>query len=180
MTIDRSDGEQLVELLPVLRRNARALTGSVNDAEDLVQATVEKALKSIHQWMPGTRLDSWIFCIVRSVRVDQLRKKKEVAVEDQHLEANGYHVDGLKVVESRLMLDAVRKGFDQLPEEQREMLYLICVEQMTYREAAGVLNVPIGTVMSRLARARLALHAKLATGDASERVAVIRPRAMRR
>jgi RNA polymerase sigma-70 factor (ECF subfamily) len=180
MSIDRGVSEQLVALLPGLRRYARALTRSTSDADDLVQAAVEKALKSIHQWVPGTRLDSWLFCIVRSVRVDQLRKRKEVAIEEQHLEANGYQVDGQRVVDSKLMLDAVRRSFDGLPEEQRELLYLVCIEQMTYREAAEVLNVPIGTVMSRLARARLALHDKLAAGDAGERAGVIRPLAMGR
>jgi RNA polymerase sigma-70 factor (ECF subfamily) len=168
-------GEKLVALLPRLRRYARSLTGSTTDADDLVQSALEKALRSAHQWTPGTRLDWWMFCIVRSVRVDQLRKRSEAALDAGAVEKSLAPVDGPKVVESRLMLDAVRRAFARLSEEQREILHLVCVDGLAYREAAEILGIPLGTVMSRLSRARLALHEALATRDAAKDAEEDRP-----
>lgn len=163
--MDDSVGSKLVAIVPRLRRYARALTGSPFDADDLVQSALEKALRSAHQWAPGTRLDSWMFCIIRSVRIDQLRKRTESPLDTELQETALQSLDGVRIIESRLMLEAVRRCFATLSEDQREVLHLVCVEGMSYREAAEVLDVPLGTVMSRLARARLALHDKLVLSD---------------
>jgi RNA polymerase sigma-70 factor (ECF subfamily) len=160
-------GDDLVALVPRLRRFARALTGSGADADDLVQAALEKALRSAHQWTPGTKLDSWVFCIVRSVWIDHLRKRTEVAVDGGSETRSQPAVDGVRIVESRLMLEAVRRSFAALSDEQREILHLVCIEGFSYREAAEILGIPIGTVMSRLARARLSLHERLVGYEAS-------------
>jgi RNA polymerase sigma-70 factor (ECF subfamily) len=176
---ERIEGE-LIALLPRMRRFAWTLTGSHSDADDLVQSAFEKALRSSHQWTPGTRLDSWFYCVIRSVRIDQLRKRTEVAMDDEQLANNGQSVDGVTVAETRLMLEAVRRSFASLSEDQREVLHLVCVEQMSYRETAEVLGVPIGTVMSRLSRARLALHEKFSQGAAASDVPGAQERATKR
>jgi RNA polymerase sigma-70 factor (ECF subfamily) len=129
-------GEQLLGLLPRLGRFARGLTGSTEDANDLVQAACQRALEREHQWMPGTRLDSWMFRIVRTLEIV---------------------VDGPRLIEARLTFDSVRRAVGKLPEAQREVLLLVCVEGLSYRETAETLGLPMGTVMSRLARARLAI-----------------------
>ena len=153
--------EQMVALLPRLRRFARVQTNSMEEADDLVQSTVERALDRSDQWRPGTRLDSWMFCIMKNIRLTQLRKRTEFARGSQGDDDIRFSVDGVRYVEARLTLDAVRQAFAQLPEAQREVLYLVCVEGLPYKETADVLNIPIGTVMSRLARARMALHERL-------------------
>ncbi len=153
--------EQMVALLPRLRRFARVQTNSMEEADDLVQSTVERALDKSGQWRPGTRLDSWMFCIMKNIRLTQLRKRTEFARGSQGDNDIRFSVDGVRYIEAKLTLDAVRQAFEQLPEAQREVLHLVCIEGLPYKETADVLNVPIGTVMSRLARARLALHQRL-------------------
>ncbi len=150
--------EQMVALLPRLRRFARVQTNSIEEADDLVQSTVERALDKLHQWRPGTRLDSWMFRIMKSIWLNQLRKRTEFTGSSQGVDDIRHSVDGVRCVEANLTLNAVRQVFAQLPEEQREVLYLVCVEGLRYKETAEVLNIPIGTVTSRLARARLELH----------------------
>jgi len=158
--------EQMVALLPRLRRFARVQTNSMEDADDLVQSTVERALAKQHQWRPGTRLDSWMFCIMKNIWLNQLRRRTEITGSSQGVDDIRYSVDGVRCVEANLTLNAVRQVFAQLPEEQREVLYLVCVEGLRYKETAEVLNIPIGTVTSRLARARLELHQRL--GDTQD------------
>lgn len=155
--MSQSFGEQLLGLLPRLGRFARGLTGSTEDANDLVQTACQRALEREHQWMPGTRLDSWMFRIVRTVWIDELRGRKVrqgrgvVDAEEEIV------VDGPRMIESRLTLDTVRRAVAKLPEAQREVLLLVCVEGLSYRETAETLGLPMGTVMSRLARARLTI-----------------------
>lgn len=150
-------GEQLLGLLPRLGRFARGLTGSTEDANDLVQAACQRALERAHQWMPGTRLDSWMFRILRTIWIDELRGRRvrlgRGLVDSEDVLA----IDGSRVIEARLTLDTVRRVVDALPEAQREVLLLVCVEGLSYRETAETLGLPMGTVMSRLARARLAV-----------------------
>jgi RNA polymerase sigma-70 factor, ECF subfamily len=150
--------EDLVALLPRLRRFALSLTGSVAEADDLVQAACERALRAREQWTPGTRLDSWLFRIIRNLWIDAIRKRKtegivEAIDEITHVEGE----DGRAVTETALMLTDVRDAVDELPEEQRAVLLLVCREERSYQEAADMLGVPIGTVMSRLARSRRSL-----------------------
>ena len=158
--------EQMVALLPRLRRFARVQTNSMEDADDLVQSTVERALDKLHQWHPGTRLDSWMFRIMKNIRLNQLRRRTELTGSSQGVNDIRFSVDGVRCVEANLTLNAVRQVFAQLPEEQREVLYLVCVEGLRYKETAEVLSIPIGTVTSRLARARLELRQRL--GDTQD------------
>lgn len=150
---------QMVVLLPRLRAFARALARSGDAADDLVQATCEKALRARESWTPGTRLDSWMFRIMQNQWVDTIRRRRiQVPVDGPDAPGDLEGADGERIVEARLTLSAVRRLIDELPEEQRTVLVLVCVEDLTYREAAEVLDVPVGTVMSRLSRARRGLH----------------------
>jgi RNA polymerase sigma-70 factor (ECF subfamily) len=150
--------QQIVALLPRLRRFACGLAGSLDRGDDLVQAACLKALSRLDQYQPGTRLDSWMFRIVQTTWIDQGRaaRRREVAMDPDDL--GPLHAgDAAREAHARLDLSDVRRLVAALPAEQREVLMLVSVEELSYREAADVLGVPIGTVMSRLARARLAL-----------------------
>jgi RNA polymerase sigma-70 factor, ECF subfamily len=151
--------DQLVALLPRLRRFARALSRNAHDADDLVQVAVERALLHLDQLKPGTRLDSWMFGITRNAWIDETRsrKRRDKVLAPEEL--------GEQVADSsseapiqRLSIEA---ALERLPEEQRLAVALVLVEGLAYKEAAAVLEVPIGTVTSRLARAREALEALL-------------------
>lgn len=161
---------EMIAMLPRLRRFARALARSREDADDLVQAACERGLRAIDSWEPGSRLDSWMFRILRNLWIDQLRRRKHEVVSD--LSEDGAEIageDGRRVAEGRLELAAVRTAIGTLPEQQRDVLVLVCIEDLSYREAAEVLDVPVGTVMSRLARGRLALSAALSEGRKQNR-----------
>lgn len=155
--MDAQVGRQLVALLPRLRRFARGLAGSVSDADDLVQAACERAIRNVAQWQPGTRLDSWMFRIIQTIWLDSHRRRERERAAGDLLSLHAVREqDG--EAEAHLMLERVRAAMGLLPEDQRAVLMLVCVEGHTYREASEVLGIPIGTVMSRLSRARLALH----------------------
>lgn len=157
MTEDFRTG--MVELLPRLRRFALLLCGDLDRAEDLTQETCLKALANSGQWTAGTRLDSWMYKIAQNIWYDRLRasKSRGITVDiDDALDVIGE--DGRRVGESRLMLGHVARHIGQLPSEQQLLIALVCADGLTYREAADALDLPIGTVMSRLARARKALH----------------------
>ncbi len=156
-----SFNDQLVAILPRLRRFARGLTGSAVEADDLVQAACERALARAHQFQPGTRFDSWMFRIVQTVWIDQLRARGIRRTESEDEAAGTGTDEPSRRVEARLALWEVQKAIAALPPEQRLVLLLVTVEGLSYREAAGVAEVPVGTIMSRLARARMALLAKL-------------------
>lgn len=153
----------LVALLPRLRRFARGLAGSLDAADDLVQAACERALANRAQWQPGTRLDSWMYRIVQNLWIDQMRSGNRWHQADEATLASLPANDMARAVEARIELAAVRSAIDALPPEQRAVLMLVTVEGQSYRDAAGILEIPIGTVMSRLARARLALIEHRAT-----------------
>jgi RNA polymerase sigma-70 factor (ECF subfamily) len=163
---DRTDfRSQLVELMPRLRRFALGLTGSSADADDLVQSTLERALAKLDQWQPGTRLDSWLYRIAQNLWIDQVRTQRTrgTAVDVEALEGVAGS-DGRVTNEQRLTVRDTRRALAGLPDEQRAVLLLVAVEDLSYAEAARVLDVPIGTVMSRLSRARRALAEKLGVG----------------
>ena len=155
----RSD---IVALLPRLRRFACSLTGQLADADDIVQIAIERALGRLDQFQAGTRLDAWLFSIVRNAWIDEARSRARrgrtfVAAElgDQVGD------DGDNAMHARLEAQDVWNAMQQLAPEQREAIALVCVEGLAYREAAEVLGVPIGTVTSRLARGREALQSLL-------------------
>lgn len=151
--------DQIVQLLPRLRRYAIALTGTVADGDDLVQDTVVRALKSLHQWEPGTRLDNWMFRIAKNRFIDTRRvaKRNALVALDAPEEAAAASMDGERAMEASLSLKDVGVALLSLPPEQREAVGLVLIDGMSYRDAADVLEIPIGTLTSRLARAREAL-----------------------
>jgi RNA polymerase sigma-70 factor (ECF subfamily) len=145
-------GTRVSAVIPRLRRYARALTGDTLAADDLVQDTLERALTKRHLWRDGSDLRAWMFTIMHNVFVNQRRSRRPdmmVALEDgaHEVAAHAGTVDMLQVGE---IDDAIRR----LPAEQREVLLLVALEQLSYEETAQALGIPIGTVMSRLHRAR--------------------------
>ena len=152
----------MIALLPRLRRFAHALARSPADAHDLCQASVERALKSRDQWQPGTRLDSWMYRIMRNLWIDETRARTR---RDQTFapEEAGAKVgdDGARRADVQLELTDLDRAMSRLPAEQREAIALVLVEGLAYKEAAAVLDVPIGTLTSRLSRGREALIAEL-------------------
>jgi RNA polymerase sigma-70 factor, ECF subfamily len=162
-------GDQLIAVLPRLRRFARGLTRSAVEADDLVQAACERALARRHQFQEGTRFDSWMFRIVQTIWIDQIRSR-EVRKEDGDIGEERLGSDEpVRRVEARLALGEVRRAVDRLPPDQRAVLLLVTVDGLSYKEAAEVVQVPVGTIMSRLARARIALQLLLEAGGAMRR-----------
>lgn len=154
-TMPAAIGQELVGLLPRLRRFALVLCRSPSLADDLVQSACERALAGADSWTPGTRLDAWVFRILRNQWIDHLRRSRTEAMSEDITERPDIVGDaGEGPILSKLLLAEVQQFIDTMPAEQREVLLLVCVEDLAYREAAEVLGVPIGTVMSRLARAR--------------------------
>ncbi len=160
----------LLDLLPNLRRYALSLCRSADIADDLVQLTCQKALSNRRGFQQGTRMDAWLFRILRNSWIDMVRRKRG---EGQSIDIDDAYdlpgAAGAETVENRLLLDRTLKAIHELPEEQREVLLLVCVEELSYKETAEVLDVPIGTVMSRLARARKQLAALLGINGDSAR-----------
>ncbi len=152
--------DQIVALLPRLRRFAFSLTSNLADADDLVQSACERALSREDQWHPGTRLDSWMFRIIHTLRIDQTRSMRErkphLPLEEATLRSTGNNEKNR--IEAKITLDHVIKVMQRLPENDRLILSLVCVEGQSYKDAAATLQVPIGTIMSRLARARRKLY----------------------
>jgi RNA polymerase sigma factor (sigma-70 family) len=147
----------LTQCLPRLRRFAHALSRHGADADDLTQMTVERALRSRGQWQPGTRLDSWLYRIMRNLWIDTARsraRRTKVEVEDSG-EDMGF--DPRPAIEAAVDLDKAMQAMSRLPDEQREVVALILIEGFGYKETAEMLEMPIGTVSSRLARGRIAL-----------------------
>jgi RNA polymerase sigma-70 factor (ECF subfamily) len=150
---------ELVALLPRLRRFARALTRHVDDADDFVQLAIERALTRLDQRRPGSRLDSWMYGIIRNAWIDETRsrRRRERTLEDDE-STEGVPDAASEAHIERLSLEA---AMARLPEEQRLAVALVLVEGLAYKEAAEVMGVPIGTVTSRLARGRETLEALL-------------------
>jgi RNA polymerase sigma-70 factor (ECF subfamily) len=151
--------EQIVALLPRLRRFARNLTRNHHDADDVVQLAVERALTRLEQWHRDARLDSWMFKIVRNAWIDEVRARSRRDKVFLTAEA-GEHVGVDSMARETEML-SVQAAMARLPEDQREAVGLVLVEGLPYREAAEVLDIPVGTLTSRLARGRAALQVLL-------------------
>ena len=154
--------DQLVALLPRLRRFARNLARNPHDADDVVQIAVERALLKWEQWRSDTRLDSWMFKIVRNAWIDELRARGRRA--QIFLAAEAAEQVGEASLERESQLMSVQSAMARLPQEQRLAVSLVLVEGLPYKEAAEVLDIPIGTLTSRLARGREALQSLLAPG----------------
>jgi len=157
--------EEIVALLPRLRRFARTITRHPDDADDLVQLAVERALLRLSQWRPDSRLDAWMFGIVRNAWIDEVRARARRSRLFAPQEA-GENV-GDSSAEAQLQGMAVQEAMARLPEEQRMAVALVLVEGLPYKEAAAVMDVPIGTLTSRLARGRETLQAILSEAGGS-------------
>jgi RNA polymerase sigma factor (sigma-70 family) len=144
------EAKRLVELIPRLRRYARALVGDRSGADDLVQDTLERAWAKLHLYRRGTDLRAWLFTVMHNVHVNRVRATRATDLlrdEMPELAQDGAQGDAL------LMRDLDR-AIARLPADQRAVLLLITLEEMSYEEVARTLGIPIGTVMSRLSRAR--------------------------
>lgn len=148
---------ELLTLLPRLRRFARALARDAADADDLTQAALERALKARHQWQPGTRLDAWTMRIMRNCWIDETRSRARRAQTFAPEEAGEGVGAEPRDIELRAEMHDVDRAMNALPAEQREAVALVLVEGLAYREAADLLDIPIGTLTSRLTRGRQAL-----------------------
>lgn len=148
----------LIEHLPRLRRYARALTGDVARADDLVQDTLERALVKLDLWQPGSDLRAWLFTLMHNLFLNQIRSRRPPdSALDETLEipVSGGQMEALGARD-------IHAALARLPEQQREVMLLVGLEQFGYEEAAQVLGVPVGTVMSRLSRARERMRQMLA------------------
>jgi RNA polymerase sigma-70 factor, ECF subfamily len=150
---------QIGELLPRLRRFARVITRNVADADDLVQVAVEKALARAAQWRPGSRLDSWMFGIMKNAWVDEIRARRRR--ERVHAPEEAGAAVGDRSAAARDIALSVQAAMARLAEEQRMAIALVLVEGLAYKDAAEALGIPMGTLTSRLARGREALQALL-------------------
>ena len=156
--------EEMIALLPRLRRFAFALTGSWPDADDLVQTTCARAIERLDQWQIGTRLDSWMYRIAQNQHRNDLRKDRtrsshlrEVGAEDVDIVSQNAPVD-------RLALKDLDAAMAKLPSEQRAVLLLVSVEGLSYQEVADLMEMSPGTVASRVSRARANLSDMLDGG----------------
>lgn len=156
--------DEIEKSVPALRRYARALTRNADRADDLVQDCLERAIKKRGLWTPSGALQGWLFRILLNLWRNDARTQRR----------RGEHVpiDGLLVEPStpapqlgRIALGEMSRAIDQLPGDQREALLLVVLEGSTYEEAATILGIPIGTLMSRLGRARAALRVLTGAND---------------
>ncbi len=145
------DNHAIVQHIPRLRRYARALVGDRYSADDLVQDTLERAWNKLHLWRPGSDMRAWLFSIMHNVFVNQVRSRRyevEVRVEDlPQIAVRGTQGQNLELAD-------VDRALRTLPAEQREVVLLVSIEELTYEEVSRALDIPIGTVMSRLSRGR--------------------------
>jgi RNA polymerase sigma factor (sigma-70 family) len=153
----------VLALLPRLRRFAMGLARDPADGDDLCQATVMRALDKRAQWQPGTRLDSWMMTMMRNIWIDEQRariRRGETFVAEEA----GAAVGAAGGQEQAVELGVIDRALRTLPDEQREAVLLVMVEGYSYKEAAGIVGCPVGTLNSRLVRGRDALMARLGEG----------------
>ena len=159
-TVERSEEivrAGLPELLSRLWRYGLVLSRDRSTAEDLVQATCVRALERAHQFTPGTRLDRWVFSILHSIWLNEVRSRSVREGAGSVDAADTLIFEGERAIEQNILVAQVFNEVQALPEAQRTVLFLVYVEGLSYREAADLLHIPIGTVMSRLAAARARL-----------------------
>ena len=156
MTLQQTFEELVLDLLPRLRRFAIGLTGNAPDGDDLCQVTIERALNNRQKWAAGSRLDSWMYRIMRNAWIDETRavsrRSQTFVAEDAGLSVGS---DGGQ--EAAVELSDVDRALGRLPEDQREAVLLVMVEGYAYKEAAEIVGCPVGTLNSRLVRGRDAL-----------------------
>ena len=164
------EAERLVELIPRLRRYARALVGDRAAADDLVQDTLERAWAKLHLYRRGTDLRAWLFTVMHNVHVNKVRATRATdPLEDEMPELAQRASQG-----DALMVRDLDRSISRLPAEQRSVLLLVTLEDMSYDEVARTLGIPIGTVMSRLSRAREKLRAMMLGVPASGKLKLVK------
>lgn len=156
---------EIEALIPRLRRFARALTGSREAADDLTQDTLERAWAKRELWQAGTNLRAWLFAVMHSVFVNGTRRWRPTESLDALASGAPERADDGASVETAIAVRELGEALLRLPDEQRQIVLLVGLEQFSYAEAADVLKVPIGTVMSRLARGRERLRQLLEEGS---------------
>jgi len=161
------DYNLIVPFIPNLRRYARALVGDRDGADDLVQDTLERAVRKFHLWRPGD-LRAWLFSIMHNVFVNQLKSRKiglDVEIDEETLAARIPTVTGTDVMD-------LQRALQGIAAEQREVVLLIALEDMSYADVSRALGIPIGTVMSRLSRGRERLR-KIMDGQDTRKLKVV-------
>ncbi len=165
-----SDGQRIVEFIPRLRRYARVLVGDRARADDLVQDTLERAWNKFHLWRPGSDLRAWLFTVMHNVHVNQVRASRDHAMLDEDSEEMAVPA----VQGASLEIRDLERALALIPAEQREVLLLVALEDMSYAEVANALGIPIGTVMSRLSRAREKLRGMMYGVAANAKLQVVK------
>jgi RNA polymerase sigma-70 factor (ECF subfamily) len=160
----------LLTVLPRLYRFGQALTSSAADTDDLVQNTCERVLRHGDQLREFARFDAWLYGIMRNLWIDEIRQRKVRRHDMIDAASEVIGEDGQAKVDGRITLATVRQVMGMLPPDQRVVLLLVCVDGLSYKEAAEVLQVPVGTVMSRLSRGRQDLHQRLSERPGSDSV----------
>jgi RNA polymerase sigma factor (sigma-70 family) len=164
-----NEAERLVELIPRLRRYARALVGDRATADDLVQDTLERAWAKLHLYRRGTDLRAWLFTVMHNVHVNRVRAARPTdPLEEEMPELAQRASQG-----DALLVRDLDRAISRLPDEQRAVLLLVTLEEMSYDTVARTLEIPIGTVMSRLSRAREKLRAMM-LGQGATRLKVVK------
>jgi RNA polymerase sigma-70 factor, ECF subfamily len=151
----------LIAQIPYLRRFARALTGDAALADDLVQDCVERALLKSHLYDEARPLRTWLYAVLRNLHLSGLRRQGRAQLVKTVDELTGFEGAVAPSQDGKVALSQVASALDRLPDNQREVIVLVAVEEMSYRDVAEITGVPVGTVMSRLSRARSALRALL-------------------
>jgi RNA polymerase sigma-70 factor (ECF subfamily) len=165
-----NEGERLVELIPRLRRYARALVGDRATADDLVQDTLERAWAKLHLYRRGTDLRAWLFTVMHNVHVNRVRATRPAdSLDDEMPELAQRPPQG-----DALVVRDLERSIARLPAEQRAVLLLVTLEDMSYDEVARALEIPIGTVMSRLSRAREKLRLMMLGQSATAKLKVVK------
>jgi len=165
-----NEAERLVELIPRLRRYARALVGDRASADDLVQDTLERAWAKLHLYRRGTDLRAWLFTVMHNVHVNKVRATRVTdTLEDELPELAQRASQG-----DALLVRDLDRAIARLPTEQRSVLLLVTLEEMSYEEVARAIGIPIGTVMSRLSRAREKLRMMMLGQGAAAKLKVVK------
>lgn len=154
--METSETDNILKQIPSLRRYARALTGNQDQADDLVQDCLERGWRRLHLWRPGSDLRAWLFTIMHNLYVNQVRRYRATP-HFVPVDAAEDCPDTSKTADDAMVTRQLEEAIAELPEKHREVLLLVALEAMRYEQVAEILDIPIGTVMSRLSRARQSL-----------------------
>jgi len=161
--------QAVVAEIPKLRRFARALVGNAATADDLVQDCLERALGRLHLWQEKTNMRAWLFTILRNLHINQIRHSARRPAETPFDDLNELPNGTAPAQGQQLMIRDLGQALEKLPDQQREVILLVGLENMSYKETADILDVPVGTVMSRLSRGRETLRVLMDNGDQGDK-----------